>query len=93
MMQLRKMPFTDITVLLLTLFPKLRVFDLVRLKCRSRKWVGRGEHRTTTQFPDAGLIQNLLFPLQFLSFSLTYPGLDEAAFLFGIWQEYLARGL
>src|SRR5436190_2433082 len=92
MMQLRIMPFTDVTVFLLTPIPKLRVFDLFRLECRSRQRVGRGEHQPTTQFSDAGLIQNLLFSLQFLGFSLAYPGFDEAAFLFGVWQVHLARG-
>src|SRR5215467_4086887 len=75
MMKIRIMAFADVTVLLLTMFPKLRVFDLFRLERRSRKRVGSGEHQPTTQFSDAGLIQNLLFSLQFLSFSLTYPGL------------------
>src|SRR3974390_168063 len=75
MMQLRIMPFTDVTVLLLTAILKFRVFDLLRLERRSRERVGCGEHNSTTQFSDAGPIQNLLFPLQFLGFLLTYPGL------------------
>ena len=45
------------------------------------------------QFPDAGLIEHLLFPLQFLRLALAYPGLDEPAPLPWVGQENLARGL
>ena len=88
------MLLADIAVLRLDQVAKIRVgFDLARLDGGGWQGVGRCEHGTTAQFPDAGLIKDLLFPLHFLRLVLPYPGLDELALLSGVWQEDLPGSL
>ena len=66
------------------------VFDFVDLGLRRRQWIGSREHRTPAQFPDAGLVQNGLFPLHLLLLVLADAGFDESALLFRVRLENLA---
>ena len=93
MVEGRVVLLADIAVLRLDLIAKIRViFDLARLDGRGRQGIGRGEHRAAAQFPDAGLIEDALFPLQFLDLALAYPGFDKPAPLSWVGQEDIARG-
>src|SRR5438552_9343431 len=92
MMKRRVVAFADIAVLWLARLAKIQVvLGLVRLDRWRRKRVGCGEHAAAAQFPDSGLIEDILFPMQFFCLALAYPGLEEPSLLFRIGQEYLAR--
>src|SRR5262249_47827284 len=94
MVEVGVMLFADVTMLRFDAFAEIRiVFNLDSLDAWRGKRVGSIKDRPTAQFSNAGLAEDLLFPLQFLVFSLAYPGFDEASLLFGVGQDNFSCSL